>query len=102
MSDLIDRQEVLKEIKDMYNAAHWWSKATAETLIKTKAESYKTCLSEMALRVYKIPSAQPEIIRCKDCYLRYTSCPMVVRNGNCLTFFTKDEDFCSYAKGEEE
>lgn len=50
----------------------------------------------------RLPSAQPEIVRCKDCYLRYTSCPMVVRYGNALTFFTGDEDFCSYGKGEEE
>lgn len=44
---------------------------------------------------------EDNMVECKDCLLRYTSCPMVVRNGNYLTFFTKDEDFCSYGKGEE-
>lgn len=43
-----------------------------------------------------------EVIRCKECAIRYDACPMVVRNGNYLTFFTKDDDFCSYGKGEEE
>ena len=43
-----------------------------------------------------------DVIRCKDCAIRFDACPMVVRNGNYLTFFTKDDDFCSYGKGEEE
>lgn len=46
------------------------------------------------------------LVRCKDCAIRYTSCPMVVRSGvvGVGTFFTEDYDYCSYgvAKGESD
>ena len=76
MSDLIDRQAAIDAIESCEPG-------------------------EESFVIMSLTSVQTEIIRCKDCYLRYTSCPMVVRNGNYLTFFTKDEDFCSYGKGEE-
>ena len=45
-----------------------------------------------------------EVVRCKDCAIRYDACPMVVRAGNTVAFFTDDNDFCSRGrrKGEEE
>lgn len=55
-------------------------------------------LEGMGIAVSEMPPAQPEIIRCKDCLLRYASCQMVIRQGNALLFFTKDEDYCSYGK----
>lgn len=39
-----------------------------------------------------------EVIRCKDCAIRYDSCPLVVRSGGYIRFFSGDEDFCSGAK----
>lgn len=46
------------------------------------------------------------LVRCEDCAIRYTSCPMVVRSGvvGVGTFFTEDDDYCSYgvAKGESD
>ena len=48
-----------------------------------------------------LPSAQPEIIRCKDCAIRYDSCPMVVRIGNNVEFFTDDNDFCSRGRRKD-
>lgn len=50
-----------------------------------------------------LPSVQPEIIRCKECAIRFTSCPMVVRSGvvGVDRLYTEDDDYCScgVAKG---
>ena len=97
MSDLIDRQEAVEHCK----------KRLYETALNNDLEIVSYIMQEIAdnridIWLKELPSAQPEIIKCKDCYLRYTSCPMVMRHGNALIFFTKDEDFCSRGKGEEE
>ena len=42
-----------------------------------------------------------EIIRCKECAIRYDSCPMVVRIGGNVDFFTDDNDFCSRGRRKE-
>lgn len=64
----------------------------------TYADGIRTAYADVGL----CPSVDAVIVvRCKDCNLRYTSCPMVVRNGNALIFFSEDEDFCSYGKGED-
>ena len=81
MSDLIDRQAAIEALGDIHPLDYY-------------AISVRNTLRSL-------PSAQPEIVRCKNCYLRLTSCPMAVRHGNYLTFFT-DDDFCSYGKGEKE
>lgn len=59
-----------------------------------------------AEKIRQLPSSQ-RLVRCKDCAIRYTSCPMVVRSGvvrPVVTFFTEDDDYCSYgvAKGESD
>ena len=41
------------------------------------------------------------VIRCKDCAIRYDSCPMVVRIGNNVDYFTEDEDFCSRGRRKD-
>lgn len=42
------------------------------------------------------------LVRCKECAIRYDSCPMVVRIGNNVDFFTEDNDFCSRARRRHE
>ena len=45
-----------------------------------------------------------EVVRCKDCVLRYNACPMAFlspgENNNTwrVSFFTEDDDFCSRGK----
>ena len=44
-----------------------------------------------------------KVVRCKDCVLRWTACPMVVRSmdengGLRVSFFTEDDDYCSRGK----
>ena len=42
------------------------------------------------------------VVRCKDCAIRYTACPMVTRMDGMISFFTEDDDFCSRGKKREE
>lgn len=45
-----------------------------------------------------------EVVRCKDCAIRYDACPRVIRVGGYISFVTEDNDFCSGGKrkGEED
>ena len=50
--------------------------------------------NEILRRLSELPSAQPEIIRCKDCYHypgEHTDCPLIGWGRN-------ENDFCSYAE----
>lgn len=84
MDDLIDRQAAI----DAVNTALFPKINTAKD-------------AEKALR--GLPSAQPEIIRCKDC--KYvgtdaTCCLVCNRDGMGLRpFHVYHDDFCSYAEG---
>ena len=60
MSDLIDRQAAIDDMKDMYHAAEKWGKEASDDVIKARAESCMASLIEMKLRIEKLPSAQPE------------------------------------------
>ena len=42
-----------------------------------------------------------ELIRCKNCAIRYTDCPMAVRTNGMISFFTEDDDYCSRAVKRE-
>ena len=65
--DYISRQAAIDALKDMYHAAEKWGEEASDDVIKARAESCMASLIEMKLRIEKLPAAQPEIIRCKDC-----------------------------------
>lgn len=76
MNDLISRQAAI-------DALEWkWAGKAAIDAIKN------------------LPSAQQEIIRCKDCkknpHWEWVGCPMTGKNTR------KPDDFCSYAERREE
>lgn len=59
---------------------------------KKTVDNYIESLPTSPLLVGKMPSVQPEIIRCKDCVYWDSS-------GYCVDFMTQDENgFCSWAK----
>ena len=60
MDDLISRQAVLDEMKNMYHAAESWGREATDDIIKARAESCMASLVEMKLRVENLPSAKPE------------------------------------------
>ena len=60
-------------------------------------------VSIKSIPVYSIQTADVvEVVRCKDCALRYDSCPMAVRVSGYVQFFTEDDDFCSRGRRREE
>lgn len=67
MNDLISRQAAIDAFADMYRDAEKWGQEADDVVIKARAESCMASLVEMKLRIEKLPPAQPEIIKCKDC-----------------------------------
>lgn len=60
MADLIDRQAVINEMKDMYTAAEEWAEGAHDDDTKARAESCMATNVELKLRIEKLPSVQPE------------------------------------------
>lgn len=54
--------------------------------------------------VSKMPSAQPEIVRCKDCKFGVYEKGRGIYHTRCeiLEFLFQDDDFCSYGERKEE
>lgn len=61
---------------------------------------YNQALINYCAELTKLPSAQPEIIRCKDCkknpHWEWVGCPMTGKDTR------KPDDYCSYAERREE
>ena len=74
ISDLISRAAAIKAVKDRYYKYGRSAK-----------------VEELAWAIEALPSAQPEIIRCRDCV--YKPCKMMP--------YSYDDDFCSYAERRE-
>ena len=94
MSDLIDRQAAIDVIKEFkHGAAEWRDEQEERSDIWHRADSAIASALEIGLRVKKLPSAQPEIIRCKDCKWKQGS--ECVRFADVRPF---PDDFCSRAE----
>ena len=102
MSDLIERQAAIKALDEQIGQCN---KALGSFGISLEDE-YAVKVERASLRAYKeqlenLPSAQPKIIRCKDCKRRdkYGCCRYWkgLAMGN-VPIATDDYDFCSYAK----
>ena len=78
MSDLIDRQAAIKAVDDLPNCYNGFS--------DTYDKAYIIGVLE------ELPSAQPEIVRCKDCkYYDGRPCGIV-------DWYNTADDFCSRAE----
>ena len=104
MADLIDRQAVINEMKDMYTAAEEWAQDAKDDETKARAESCMATNIELKLRFEKLPSVQPEIIRCKDCKYCDSYIAEITSDGNmerieyrCKDFHSSvmPDDYCS-------
>ena len=86
MSDLIDRQAAI-------NAADR-ADYTGLTI-----EDVKKVTDEVVKELKQLPSAEPEIIHCRDCKWHHsTGCAIQIVD---QTDEPKDDDFCSFAEREE-
>ena len=95
MSDLIDRQAAIDALDTA--AEHW-------NIAEPYHEGMRTGFRNAARIVLSLPSAQPEIIRCKDCEF-WQDNNGGYPNMNCrwIDDETPDaEDYCSYAKRKGE
>ena len=83
MSDLIDRQEAIDAVKEAYENDEMF-------------DGYE-------YRLQELPSAQPEIVRCKDCkYAEYIDDVKTLWCTECGQGRTvAPNDFCSYAERRE-
>lgn len=84
MEDYISRQAAIEAINAVFPVDP----------NKSEYASGIACGAALALTYVKqLPSAQPEIIRCKDCKFadKYNHCSIV-------GFWSKPDDFCSYAE----
>ena len=84
MSDLIDREDVLNLILN-WKAKEPWDKFDQQVAFEI---------------IHAMPSAQPEIIRCKDC--KYNASSHKCIHPDSFFLIPKDDDFCSYAERREE
>ena len=93
--DLISRQAAIDELKEhraLYcdNTPDTFSKLSYAE--KSRVDELDTAIATLV----NLPSAQPEIIRCKDCRKNpnweWVGCPMTGKDTR------KPDDFCSYAE----
>ena len=98
MKDLIERQkaidEIMKEFKDR-------SLHDDEETSEDFADGYDEGIRNAATRVYLMPSAEPEIIRCKECAFSvpFSAGGFVCRN---MSHAMEENDYCSRAERREE
>ena len=96
-TDLISRQQAIDAVK---------SRKTAE---QSSAGIMRNAVVDFCVDIIKkLPSAQPEIIRCKDCkYWNKGSCEYREHAVNCQDYMVGDieteaEHFCGYAERRED
>ena len=68
--DTISRQAAIDALKEKRNSAKEWyeeASASGDEMMLSRAESAMMTFVECILTIKKLPSAQPEIVRCKDC-----------------------------------
>ena len=87
MSDLISRQAAIDALKGCYCGGE---DLCGEPWI----------YEDHAIKaIEQLPSAQPEIIRCKDC--KYNATSKKCLNPNSFFLVPTDDDFCSFAERRE-
>ena len=93
MGDLIDRQAAIDALNKLK--------------IYRPLDSDRYVISDCLNKIVNLPSAQPEIIYCKDCkhYVLRTlfgrsqgMCERLCKYDNSFSMLTEDDDFCSYAE----
>lgn len=90
MSDLIERQAILKHIEKIRQGAQMMSDMHRVAVIMG--------MDLLEEAVNNQPSAQPEIIRCKDC--KHNANPPEAGNADCDLFYgmTEQYGFCHRAE----
>ena len=94
MSDLIDRQVAIDALTNYF--AKWAEYAEWNHAVKNMVNVAQNSVEEMLIQ---LPSAQPEIIRCKDCkYWEREGTKGVCNDLYGFGRYWNPDDFCSYAE----
>ena len=95
MSDLIYRHEAIRDIRLMdvcviYDDMCSTEEAVEKAIVATKRNAIfgLECMN----------SAEPKIIRCKDCKYYYNTNPENIPTANIICFQMHEDDYCSYAE----
>lgn len=85
--DLIERQEAIDSLNKMK--------------IYRPLDSDRYVISDCLNKIVDLPSAQPEIIRCREC--KYNDMPPTAGNAGCTLLYgmTNQNGFCSLAERRE-
>ena len=86
--DLIERQEAIDSLNKMK--------------IYRPLDSDRYVISDCLNKIVDLPSAQPEIIRCREC--KYNDMPPTAGNAGCTLLYgmTNQNGFCSLAERRED
>lgn len=95
MNDLISRKAAIYAVT---------VGAMSAAMVFGRTEHGMTALKETIRAIKELPSAQPEIIRCKECRYYGESLPDVDTRMIChkTALNYKPDDFCSYAERRED
>ena len=92
MDELISKKAVIEAIeKARANVGHNLERSIGKSIIEI--------LDEVGRDVDRLPSAQTEIIRCKDC--KYNATSKKCLNPDSFFLVPTDDDFCSLAERRE-
>ena len=76
MQDLIDRQTAIELVRDVCDAVmsgceSWYDPEIEDEVYKytREVDAILKCKKEVRIALRNMPSAQPEIIRCKECLM---------------------------------
>jgi len=104
MSDLISRQAAIDALEKVASFFPYRVPGNRDTYDKY-SEAWNDAIGRAEIEIEKLQSAQPTIIRCKDCkYWKekplYTYCEKMYRMGilDVLDYATEENDFCSMAE----
>ena len=88
MKDLIERQAAIDSLNKMK--------------IYRPLDSDRYVISDCLNKIVDLPSAQPEIIRCREC--KYNDMPPTAGNAGCTLLYgmTNQNGFCSLAERRED
>ena len=93
--DLIDRQAAIDALEKVAELFPWRVPGNCDTYDRYN-EAWNDAIGRAEIEIEELSSAQPEIIRCKDCkknpHWEWVGCPMTGKDTR------KPDDFCSYAE----
>ena len=110
-TDAISRQAAIDLVKDVCDAImsgceSWYDPETEDEVYKDilEVDAILKCNKEVRIALRNMPSAQPEILRCKDC--KWYELPSHKITENCVRWMKsngillpiKPNDYCSYAE----